>query len=91
MKECKICRGPIAEWETLCSKCWKRAEENYRVEKRLEEDSFVIERLRGKAKMDLMDMIRELCRQCPHQEQDIEKCNECGWKEKEKLLRAFID
>lgn len=91
MGNCAICKMETESWETLCKSCWRRAEEAYRM-KRFEDGELVV-RLKGKAKSDLLDLMKELCKNCPKSNEDLTAiaCESCIHKEKEKLIRAFID
>jgi len=91
MKKCPICDNQIEEWEILCNNCWQKAKQTHELEKL--ENGEIIERLKGKAKSDLMDIMRELCRKCPKFQIDLtdSACSSCAWKEKEKLIRAFVE
>jgi len=57
------------------------------------EDGELIERLKGKAKNDLLDLMRELCKKCPKFQEEFSDptCSNCVFKEKEKLIRAFVE
>lgn len=91
MGNCPICKTPIESWQSLCENCWKRAEDSYRMKKF--EDGELVERLKGKAKNDLLDLMRELCRNCPKFHKDLSDpaCLNCVFKEKENLIRAFVE
>lgn len=90
MKKCPVCKDNIQEWESLCRSCWKRFEEF--MGKKREEDE-IVEELKGKAKNALLDLLRELCRQCRalHGNVSEDSCSKCPFAEKERLIRAFLD
>lgn len=91
MKECSICQAQISDWETLCDTCWKRAKDSFHAQNL--EDGNLISRLKGKAKMDLVDLIREICKACPNVNKGVDDagCGKCAFKEKENLIRAFVE
>ena len=91
MGNCPICKTQIQAWETLCKDCWKRAENAYKFQQM--ENGELVEKLKGKALNDLLDLMRELCRKCPKFHEDVNDpaCSECVFKEKEKLIRAFVE
>lgn len=91
MGNCPICKAGIEAWQTLCKECWQRAEDSYKAKK--QEDGELIEKLRGQAKSDLMYIIREICRKCSKVNKDVDNlaCTICAFKEKEKLIRAFVE
>jgi len=91
MGNCPICKTPIEGWETLCSNCWKRAENAYKFQQM--ENGELVEKLKGKAKTNLFDLMKEICRHCPKFEEEVSDpaCENCVFKEKEKLIRAFVE
>lgn len=90
MGNCAICKKLIETWQVLCEECWEGAEIAYKMRN---EKGELIERLRGQAKNDLLDLMRELCRKCPkfHGDMNDPVCTICAFKEKEKLIRAFVE
>lgn len=91
MKVCPICKSPIEDWQALCENCWKSAEEAYKI-KRIENGELV-ERLKAKAKENLLDLMREVCKRCPKFRAEVSDpvCKSCALKEKENLIRAFLE
>lgn len=91
MTHCPICKRQIEGWQALCEECWHRAEESYKLEKL--ENGELIERLKGRAKENLLDLLREVCRHCSKFSLDVTDptCSNCIFKEKEKLIRAFLE
>lgn len=59
----------------------------------IQNDIKLVESLRGQAKRALLDLMRELCKNCPHFEEDVSdpSCSSCPWKAKEKLIRVFVE
>lgn len=92
MKICPLCKEQeIEDWESLCRDCWNLAMQARRLKQM--ENGELVEKLKAKAKMDLFQLMKELCKQCKNFNKDVsdEACNKCTWKEKEKLIRAFLE
>jgi len=92
MRTCPLCKErEIEDWESLCSDCWNLAIQARRIKQI--GNGELVEKLKGKAKVDLFELMRELCKQCEKFSEDVsdEACNRCVWKEKEKLIRAFLE
>lgn len=89
MKKCPMCKENILDWESLCTPCWKKFEE-FMGKKRAEDE--LVEELKGKAKVALTNMIRELCRQCKTLDKGVndDSCKKCAFAEQERLIRAFL-
>lgn len=90
MANCKICKKETEAWQIICEECWEGAELAYKMR---HEKGELIERLKGQAKNDLLDIMRELCRKCPKFAEEVSDpaCAICAFKEKEKLIRAFVE
>ena len=91
MKKCPICGNEIDDWQALCKNCWECAKDAYSF-KRME-DVNLVERLKGKASDDLTCLMKELCKLCPKFSAEFNdpSCSACALKEKEKLIRAFVE
>lgn len=46
-----------------------------------------IERLKNKAREDLTDLLKEICKRCPRKNSE---CEGCIFKKKETFVRAFL-
>lgn len=94
MKQCPMCKqNSMEDWECLCKRCWNLAKKTYK--RTIEGEADIVERLKGQAKQDLLSLLREICKNCPEGSAAIKvpetTCNACFWKEKEKLIRAFLE
>jgi len=94
MTLCPLCKeNELKEWETLCQKCWEAAKGA--IERKRESEEKIILKLKGKAKQDLFEIMALICRNCEKGKDSISVpdhvCENCVWKEKEKLIRAFLE
>jgi len=87
MANCPFCGKAISSWETLCGSCWKKAASICKGKP--EDNAVLIMKLKAVAKEDLLFLIRELCRKC--NKQDDSMCDKCIYKEKEEVVRAFLE
>jgi len=88
LKTCILCNAPIEDGQTLCEKCLHRT-----LEALEKEGGGLVHKLKGRAKSDLTELIQEICKHCPYFHKDISDpaCSTCNYKEKEKLIRAFLE
>jgi len=90
MKKCSVCGKSIQEWETLCSDCWRLLE---LLKKHSGKEELIVEKLKGRAKEYLTDLLREICKHCPYRGKDLKEnvCRSCPFYQKERLIRVFLD
>jgi len=90
MKKCPVCGKFIQEWETLCSDCWRLLE---LLKKHSKKEELIAEKLKGRAKAYLTDLLREICKHCPNRDKDFKEdiCQSCRFYQKERLIRVFLD
>ena len=90
MKKCPVCGKSIQEWETLCSDCWRLLE---LLKKHSGKEELIVEKLKGRAKEYLTDLLREICKHCPYKAKGLKEnmCRSCSFYQKERLIRVFLD